>query len=69
MRRPSSHYIRRVRLRFRFAQVILNALALIAIAGGMAAYFKGTLSFKLHKDKSHNEMDSTGFISGLKKQK
>lgn len=44
MRRPSSHYIRRVKLRFRFAQVMFNALALIAIAGGMAAYFKGAQS-------------------------
>lgn len=42
MRRPSSHYVRRMRLRFRFAQVALNALALLAIGGGMAAYFKGT---------------------------
>lgn len=42
MRRPSSHYVQRMRLRFRFAQVALNALALLAIGGGMAAYFKGT---------------------------
>lgn len=45
MRRPSSHYIRRVRVRFRYAQIMINALALIVIGGGMAAYFKGTLSF------------------------
>ncbi|XP_043284206.1 atrial natriuretic peptide-converting enzyme isoform X2 [Venturia canescens] len=40
MRRPSSHYVTRGRLRFRFAQVLLNAIALLAIAGGLAAYFK-----------------------------
>lgn len=44
MRRPSSHYGRRIKLRFRFAQVILNAIALFAIGAGMAAYFKGKLS-------------------------
>jgi hypothetical protein len=42
MRRPSSHYARRLKLRFRFAQVIINAIALFAIGAGMAAYFKGT---------------------------
>ncbi|GLG95409.1 Frizzled [Gryllus bimaculatus] len=40
MRRPSAHYITRGRLRFRFAQVLVNALALLAIAGGLAAYFR-----------------------------
>lgn len=40
LRRPSSVYGRR--LRFRLAQVILNAIALFAIGAGMAAYFKGT---------------------------
>ncbi|XP_024947639.1 uncharacterized protein LOC107274502 isoform X3 [Cephus cinctus] len=40
IRRPSSHYVTRGRLRFRFAQVLVNAVALLAIAGGMAAYFK-----------------------------
>ncbi|XP_049826368.1 atrial natriuretic peptide-converting enzyme [Aethina tumida] len=38
LRRPSSVYGRR--LRFRLAQVILNAIALFAIGAGMAAYFK-----------------------------
>lgn len=28
------------RLRFKFVQVLLNAVALLAIAGGLAAYFK-----------------------------
>lgn len=41
MRRPSTHYITRGRLRFRFAQVLFNAVALLAIAGGLAAYFRG----------------------------
>ncbi|XP_075238195.1 atrial natriuretic peptide-converting enzyme-like isoform X2 [Lycorma delicatula] len=40
IRRPSNHYITRGRLRFQFAQVILNAIALLAIAGGLAAYFR-----------------------------
>ncbi|XP_044766095.1 atrial natriuretic peptide-converting enzyme [Coccinella septempunctata] len=40
IRRPSSHYSQRIKLRFRFAQIILNAVALFAIAAGMAAYFK-----------------------------
>ncbi|XP_044256972.1 atrial natriuretic peptide-converting enzyme isoform X1 [Tribolium madens] len=40
MRRPSSHYARRLKLRFRFAQIIINAIALFAIGAGMAAYFK-----------------------------
>ncbi|XP_046987649.1 atrial natriuretic peptide-converting enzyme-like [Schistocerca americana] len=40
MRRPSTHYITQGRLRFRFAQVLVNAIALLAIAGGLAAYFK-----------------------------
>ncbi|XP_022915652.1 atrial natriuretic peptide-converting enzyme-like isoform X2 [Onthophagus taurus] len=40
MRRPSSHYVRGVRLRFRFAQLLVNAIALLAIGGGMIAYFK-----------------------------
>ncbi|XP_063218704.1 atrial natriuretic peptide-converting enzyme-like [Bacillus rossius redtenbacheri] len=40
MRRPSTHYPTRKRLLFRFGQVFLNAVALIAIAGGLAAYFR-----------------------------
>ncbi|XP_033209606.1 atrial natriuretic peptide-converting enzyme-like isoform X2 [Belonocnema kinseyi] len=40
IRRPSSHYVTSGRLRFRFAQVLANALALMIIAGGLAAYFK-----------------------------
>ncbi|XP_067011230.2 atrial natriuretic peptide-converting enzyme [Anabrus simplex] len=40
IRRPSAHYITRGRLRFRFAQVLINAVALLAIAGGLAAYFR-----------------------------
>ncbi|XP_012537238.2 uncharacterized protein LOC105837206 isoform X1 [Monomorium pharaonis] len=35
-----SHYVTTGRLRFRFVQVLLNAIALLAIAGGLAAYFK-----------------------------
>ncbi|XP_031338612.1 atrial natriuretic peptide-converting enzyme-like isoform X2 [Photinus pyralis] len=41
IRRSSNHpYIGTVRIKFRFAQVVMNAVALIAIGGGMAAYFK-----------------------------
>ncbi|PNF19616.1 hypothetical protein B7P43_G03231 [Cryptotermes secundus] len=40
MRRPSAHYITRGRLKFRFVQVLVNAVALLAIAGGLAAYFR-----------------------------
>ncbi|XP_025270509.1 uncharacterized protein LOC105249312 isoform X1 [Camponotus floridanus] len=36
----SSHYVTTGRLRFRFIQILLNALALLAIAGGIAAYLK-----------------------------
>ncbi|CAG9855495.1 unnamed protein product [Phyllotreta striolata] len=38
IRRPSSMYTNR--LKFRFAQLVINAIALFAIGAGMAAYFK-----------------------------
>jgi corin len=41
IRRPSAHYVAGGRLKFRFAQVLVNAVALLAIAGGLAAYFRG----------------------------
>lgn len=41
MRRPSSHYARRKILRFRFAQIILNAIALFGLGAGLTVYFKG----------------------------
>jgi hypothetical protein len=41
MRRPSAHFVDGGRFRFRFAQVLVNAVALLAIAGGLAAYFRG----------------------------
>lgn len=47
IRRPSSHYVTSGRLRFRFAQVLANALALMIIAGGLAAYFKSKCYFLL----------------------
>ncbi|XP_044580034.1 atrial natriuretic peptide-converting enzyme-like isoform X2 [Cotesia glomerata] len=40
MRRPSSHYVSRGKLRFRIAQILINVLALIAITGGFLVYFK-----------------------------
>ncbi|BES92710.1 serine protease [Nesidiocoris tenuis] len=39
-RRPSNHYITSKRLKFQFVQVLVNALAIFAIAGGLALYFK-----------------------------
>ncbi|XP_076753401.1 uncharacterized protein LOC143424905 [Xylocopa sonorina] len=36
----SSHYVTTGRLRFRFVQVLFNAVALLIIAGGLAIYFK-----------------------------
>ncbi|XP_077279868.1 uncharacterized protein LOC143907164 [Temnothorax americanus] len=42
-----SHYVTTGRLRFRFVQVLLNAVALLAIAGGLAAYFKTYPDFQL----------------------
>ncbi|XP_019885727.1 atrial natriuretic peptide-converting enzyme isoform X2 [Ooceraea biroi] len=36
----NSHYVTTGRLRFRFVQVLLNAVILLAIAGGLAVYFK-----------------------------
>ncbi|KAK9758443.1 Fz domain [Popillia japonica] len=45
IRRPSTHIVGQVRFRFRFAQVVLNAIALLAIGGGMAAYFKAYPTF------------------------
>ncbi|XP_032685944.1 uncharacterized protein LOC116851037 isoform X2 [Odontomachus brunneus] len=43
----SSHYVTTGRLRFKFVQVLLNAVALLAIAGGLAAYFKTYPDLKL----------------------
>lgn len=45
MRRPSSHYVSRGRLRFRIAQILINVLALIAITGGFLVYFKSKFFF------------------------
>ncbi|XP_025832340.1 atrial natriuretic peptide-converting enzyme-like [Agrilus planipennis] len=42
MRRPSSISVKRVKLKFQFAQILINAVALLAIGGGMAAYLKGS---------------------------
>lgn len=53
IRRPSTHYITRGRLRFQFAQVVLNAIALLAIAGGLAAYFQGKKNQEKTKKLTH----------------
>lgn len=39
-RKNSNPYVTRGRLKFRLFQILLNAIALLAIAGGLAAYFK-----------------------------
>lgn len=41
MRRSSSHYVSWAKLRVRFAQIIMNAVALLIIGGGITAYFRG----------------------------
>lgn len=40
MRRSSNAYVNQGKLKFRLAQIVVNAVALVAIAGGLAAYFK-----------------------------
>ncbi|KAL0267676.1 UNVERIFIED_CONTAM: hypothetical protein PYX00_009871 [Menopon gallinae] len=40
IRRPSTNYFTRGRLKFRFVQVMINAFALMALAGGLAVYFR-----------------------------
>lgn len=39
-RKSSNPYVTRGRLHFRMLQILLNAIALLGIAGGLAAYFK-----------------------------
>lgn len=39
-RKSSNPYVTRGRLQFRMLQILLNAVALLVIAGGLAAYFK-----------------------------
>lgn len=39
-RKSSNPYITSGRLQFRMLQILLNAVALLVIAGGLAAYFK-----------------------------
>lgn len=45
-RKNSNPYITRGRLKFRLCQVLLNALALLLIAGGLAAYFNAYPTIK-----------------------
>lgn len=40
MRRSSNPYVTQGRLKFRLVQVLVNAIALLAIGGGLAAYFR-----------------------------
>lgn len=58
-RKNSNPYVTRGRLRFRLCQILLNALALLLIAGGLAAYFNAypiikfvnkTISIPTHLD-------------------
>lgn len=46
VRKNSNPYVTRGRLRFRICQILLNALALIIIAGGLAAYFNAYPTIK-----------------------
>ncbi|XP_048507998.1 atrial natriuretic peptide-converting enzyme [Athalia rosae] len=62
MRRPSSHYVTRGRLRFRFAQVLVNAVALFAIAGGLAAYFKSYPAYTVQRFENKT-IYSTGVVA------
>ncbi|XP_073813447.1 corin serine peptidase isoform X2 [Musca autumnalis] len=45
-RKSSNPYITNGRLKFRLFQILINALALLAIAGGLAAYFKAYPTIK-----------------------
>ncbi|RZF46289.1 hypothetical protein LSTR_LSTR012000 [Laodelphax striatellus] len=58
IRRPSNHYITRGRLRFQFCQVLLNAIALLAIAIGLAAYFKAYPSAVRYVNKTESTIDT-----------
>ncbi|XP_046620350.1 atrial natriuretic peptide-converting enzyme-like isoform X1 [Neodiprion virginianus] len=60
IRRPSSHYVTTGRLRFRFAQVLVNAVALFAIAGGLAAYFKSYPAYTVRLE--NNTVHSTEMV-------
>lgn len=45
-RKSSNPYITNGRLKFRLFQILINALALLAIAGGLAAYFNAYPTIK-----------------------
>ncbi|KAK0171613.1 hypothetical protein PV328_005044 [Microctonus aethiopoides] len=67
MRRPSSHYVSRGRIRFRFAQVLVNAVLLLAIAGGFLAYFKSYPEggvVRLENKTSQKTMDGVILLPG-----
>jgi corin len=46
VRKNSNPYVTRGRLRFRLCQILLNALALLIIAGALAAYFNAYPTIK-----------------------
>lgn len=46
VRKNSNPYVTRGKLRFRLCQILLNALALLIIAGGLAAYFNAYPTIK-----------------------
>lgn len=56
----------RGRLRFRLCQIILNALALLIIAGGLAAYFNAypTIKFVNKTEEAAAQVDSALAIFG-----
>lgn len=66
MRRPSSHYVSRIRLKFRLAQVVVNAIALLAIGGGLTAYFKGWYIFYSDCNLTHPYYFNKNMFNGEK---
>ncbi|XP_011298034.1 uncharacterized protein [Fopius arisanus] len=73
IRRPSSHYVTRGRIKFRHAQVFVNAVALLAIAGGFLAYFKsypeGSVRFENRTVLKTGIQSSSRPLSSLAEQK
>lgn len=59
IRRPSTACANR--LKFRFAQLIVNAIALFAIGAGMAAYFKGKTTLRSHEDTNSTDFSIPKF--------
>lgn len=61
----NDHYVTTGRLRFRFIQILVNAVALLAIAGGLAAYFKSKFNILLHYWDPYFPQRSLELISNI----